>query len=84
MKIVGSGEDKLPSLVICGRAFGVGRFIIGYIIKDHKREEELVRNSLFYSSKLKICYLLITVFKRKRIIFLKVNKNYRAQRKVSA
>ena len=50
------------------------------MIKDHKREEELVRNSLFYSLKLRICYLLIT-FKSKRIVVLKIGKNYRAQKK---
>ena len=51
------------------------------MIKDHKREEELVRNSLFYSLKLRVCYLLITVFQSKRIVILKVSKNYGAQKK---
>ena len=51
------------------------------MIKDHKREEELIRNRLFYSLKLRICYLLITVFKSKSIVILRISKNYRAQKK---
>ena len=45
--------------------------MISYRINDHKREEEIVRNSLFYSLRFKICYLLITVFKSKRIVIFK-------------
>ena len=47
-KIVGSGEDKIPSFGIYRRAFEIGRFIFGYMIKGHKSEEELVRNSFFF------------------------------------
>ena len=81
--MLGTGEDMLPPLGIYGRAFRVGRFIVHYMIKEHKREEELVGNSFFYSLKLKVCYLLITVFK-KRIVILKLSKSYRAQIKVPA
>ena len=75
-KIVGSGEDELQSFRDIREDIWVGNFIIGYRINDNKREEELVRNSLFYSLKLRTCYLLITVFKSKRIVIFKTSKNY--------
>ena len=70
------GKTSYSHLGIYGRAFGGGSFIISYRINDHKREEEIVRNSLSYSLKLKICYLLKTVFKSKRIVIFKISKNY--------
>ena len=70
------GKTSYSHLGIYGRAFGGGSFIISYKINDRKREEEIVRNSLSYSLKLKICYLLKTVFKSKRIVIFKISKKY--------
>ena len=51
-KLLEVGKTCYSHLGIYGRAFGGGSFTIGYRINDHKREEKLVRNNLFYSLKL--------------------------------
>ena len=50
-KLLEVGKKSYSYLEIYGRAFGVRRFIVDYMIKDHKREEELVINSLKFKVK---------------------------------
>ena len=80
-KLLEVGKTSYSHLGIYGRAFGGGSFIISYRINDHKREEEIVRSSLFYSLKLKICYLLKRYLKAKELLFLKLVRIIRAQKK---
>ena len=75
------GKTSYSHLGIYGRAFGGGSFIISYRINDHKREEEIVRSSLFYSLRLKICYLLKQYLKAKELLFLKLVRIICAQKK---